>query len=358
MGLSVIPHDVFVAFGIDEALSQSQPHGSGHIHHTFCVKTLERNYIFQCINQKIFPDVDALMENLFNVTCYITNCSTFKNSTLRFFKTINGGSYYTDCQGEYWRVMEMIPYAVTYDKALSAEMAFEAGKILGKFHFLLRNFPSKELHIILPGFHQLEVRWHDFILAMKKAKPERLREAGNLIQSITSVSIDEIAFSNKIYHSATPRRVVHNDPKINNVLFDQHLKGICMIDLDTVMPGSYLHDFGDALRTTANPLEEDEPDISLIQFDSNLLKAYCEGYLPHLKNVLTNDEIDGLPHAPAHMTFIIGLRFLTDYLNEDVYFRIDHSKHNLQRAKAQFALYHDFVIREKEIKRIIHSLIN
>ncbi|HNQ58968.1 MAG TPA: aminoglycoside phosphotransferase family protein [Bacteroidales bacterium] len=357
MGLIKIPGEVFVAFGLDKSCSMVRPFGSGHIHQTFRVDTDNQCFIFQCINHKVFPDVAALMDNIFKVTRYISKNSSPEDLTVRIIQTLEGKSFYHDDQGQYWRVMERVPNSKTYDMALSPSMAFEAGKVLGDFHYLLKDFPVEQLHTILPNFHNLDSRWREFLIAKGKASTHRLSQANALIQIVDIACDDELIFSRKIYSPHTRKRIVHNDPKINNVLFDNHLRGICMIDLDTMMPGSFLHDFGDALRTTANPFYEDEPDSTSVHCDLDLLKAYCQGYLPCVKKIMNTDEIMGLPHAPAHMTFIIALRFLTDYLNDDIYFKIDHPQHNLQRAKAQFALYYDFKEREPEIEQIISQYV-
>lgn len=349
-----ISEKILQAYGINTG-ARVEPFGSGHIHRTYLASYGDNHLILQQINHKVFPAVDQLMENICSVTAYIREKTAGSQlpATIEIIKTYDGLTHLQDEEGNWWRALRYIGGSHTVDVPGDAGMAFEAGKTLGRFYRLLDGFEARRLHVVLPRFHELTFRLEQFREALSQASNERKQRADDLIRLVESEAPSLLWLDEWIARGQLPLRVVHNDPKINNVLLDENNQGICMIDLDTVMPGCLLHDFGDALRTTANPAAEDETDLDKVVPSMVLFQAYAEGFLSQTRSFLTPAEAQNLHRAPAFLTFVIALRFLTDFLNNDVYYHIQHPGHNLQRARAQFALYRGFAVRELEMKKYI-----
>jgi Ser/Thr protein kinase RdoA (MazF antagonist) len=354
-----IPEYVLRVYGIGPQ-ARAFPFGSGHIHRTFLVSEVNRQFIFQRINHHIFTDVDALMENICAVTAYIRERVTEdkRPATIEVVKTQTSLTHVQDEEGYWWRALAYIGGSHTVDVPHNTQMAYEAGKTLGRFYKLLDGFQPQHLHVVLPRFHELGYRLQQFHTALEDASEQRKARASELIRLVEEKA-DSLLWPDRLIASnALPLRVVHNDPKINNVLLDEMGHGICMIDLDTVMPGCLLHDFGDALRTTANPAAEDETDLTKVRPDIQLFEAYTQGFLDQTQSMLFSAEKEYLHRAPAFLTFVIALRFLTDYLNNDVYYHVSHPEHNLERARAQFALYQGFEESEPKLKEIVDRILH
>ncbi len=345
------------AYGLGPGAS-TVPLGSGHIHRTFKVDIGPKALILQQINHKVFPAIDLLMENICKVTSYIhqRSSNSVRPVTIQVVPSLQGLTHLQDDEGNWWRAFEYIGGSHTVDVPHDTSLAYEAGKTLGGFYRALEGFEPRELHVVLPHFHELAYRLDQFQQSLKAAQTKRRKNASELICLVESKAESLLWLDQWIAHGRLPQRVVHNDPKINNVLFDENHIGICMIDLDTVMPGCMLHDFGDALRTTANPAAEDELDISRVVPSLPLFKAYTQGFLLQTQSLISQLELENLHRAPAFLTFVIALRFLTDYLNNDIYYRTQHPEHNLQRARAQFALYQGFERIEDEMRMFIANL--
>ncbi len=353
-----LPEIVLHAYGLSQQAA-IEPFGSGHIHRTFLVTDGEHQLILQQVNHKVFPAVDALMENICAVTAHIRQktLAEHRPATIEVIETLNGLTHLQDEEGRWWRALVYIAGSHTEDVPHNAQLAYEAGKTLGRFYGLLDDFPAQRLHVVLPRFHELGYRLQQFRAALLSASPERKAKAADLIKLVEEKADLLLWPDHMIAQGILPLRVVHNDPKINNVLLDHDNLGICMIDLDTVMPGCLLHDFGDALRTTANPASEDETDLKRVRPDMQLFEAYAQGFLAETRSMLIPSETENLHRAPAFLTFVIALRFLTDYLNNDVYYHISHPEHNLQRAKAQFALFLGFEEKEPLMLEIVKSML-
>lgn len=354
-----IPEEILKEYQIP-AGAEIRPVGSGHIHFTYWVCRGGEDLIIQQINHHIFRDVEGLMQNLRKVTRFIWQHfgGTIPPPTIQLMPTINGADYIFDKLGNYWRAFRHISGTLTLDVPQNINQGNEAGKALGRFYRMLDGFPLPELNIVLPRFHELGYRLQQFREALNVASDQRLAKASELIQMVNSRAEELMWLDRMIAQGQLPVRVVHNDPKINNVLFDEHYQAICMIDLDTVMPGCLLHDYGDALRTTANPAPEDETDLSKVVPHLGLIEAYTRGFLGEVGKNLTEAEKKHLHKAPAFLTFVIGLRFLTDYLNHDKYYHVSHPEHNLQRASAQFALFKGFEQIEPEILKIVKTCVS
>jgi hypothetical protein len=318
--------------------------GEGHIHDTFLVETIDHHpdYILQKINHNVFRNIPGMMANIEAVTKHIRSRLTrlpghnpdMESLTLVYTKT--GASFYFDENEEYWRMYVFIPDTFSLQKISEIPQAFEAGRAIGFFQSMLSDMDTRLVDTI-PDFHNIDFRISQYEQA-KKSDP-----AGRVVLVPDIILFVEERFGRmKEYYMALKDKAVvratHNDTKVNNVLFDRNNKALCLIDLDTVMPGYVHFDYGDALRTMANKALEDEQDLDKVLFNEEVYRAFTGGYMQEAGAFLNQDELSLLPYAPIYLTFMIGLRFLTDHLNGDVYFRIHHPGHNLERAKVQFKL--------------------
>jgi len=357
---------IFDSFITEGSFLKAEPFGSGHIHETYFIKTAEAekdDYILQKINNSIFRNIAELQENIDRVTVHIRNKlaslpgSDIKRECLQMMPAKNGNSWYIDDKGNFWRVFVFISNHRSYDIVDSPSKAFEGGKAIGRFQALLADLPGKPLHETIPSFHDVEKRIDRFNNTLKRDSAGRVKET----QSETGFMIkrtNEMRIIQKLGREGKiPVRITHNDTKFNNILFDENGKSLCIIDLDTVMPGYFHSDFGDAIRTGANVAAEDEPELSKIKMDISLFGAYAEGYLSEMRSTLNNIEKEYLAFAPLLMTFEQALRFLTDYLDGDIYYKIHHEKHNLQRTRAQIKLLESMEEQFGEMKRIIKKLV-
>lgn len=322
---------------------------SGHINDTFLIKTTgNKTYILQRINHVIFKDVPGLINNKVLISNHIK--SKFPNildeelnqKILSFVKVKESDFYYYKKDENFWNVMIFIKKSITHEIVKNKEIAFEGGKLLGKFLNFTSDFDSSKLIEVIPNFHDMSFRYQQYIHSLQNASKKRLDKTEKYINIVASLK-DEMHILQKLKESGEiPTRVTHNDTKISNSLFDKNNKGICMIDTDTVMPGIIHYDFGDAIRTICNTAAEDEKDLAKVEFNVDYYNAYKKGFLEQIKNSLSEKEIKHLPLAVKTMIFIIGLRFLTDYLNNDIYYKIEYPEHNLDRAKNQFKLLESF----------------
>jgi len=318
--------------------------GEGHIHDTFLVETRDHNpdYILQKVNHHIFRNVEGMMANIEAVTRHLHNrmscmpdhCIHMESLTLIYTK--DDKSFFKDDNGDFWRMYVFIPDTVTFQKVLDPEVGFEAGHAIGLFQSMLTALKTPLVETI-PDFHNIDWRIEQYKQAGTDNPSGRAGEVTEEI-SFAELRFEQMSRYYGLLKEKAIIRVTHNDTKLNNILFNKNHKALCLIDLDTVMPGYVHFDYGDALRTMANTALEDEKNLSMVQFDCNVYNSFTKGYLLSAGNFLTEDEKDLLPYAPVYLTFIIGLRFLTDYLNGDIYYRIHHPGHNLERARVQFKL--------------------
>jgi hypothetical protein len=318
--------------------------GEGHIHETFLVETRDHHpdYILQKINHHIFKDIPGMMSNIEAVTRHIHqklnqlpgHDPDLESLTLIYTKT--GKSFYLDEAGDSWRMYLFIPATNIYQVLTDPGLAYEAGKAIGFFQLLLTDMQTPLVETI-PDFHNIDWRISQFQQAKMNNPAGRVNEVG------VELKFAEQQFNrmSDYYHLLKEKAVVrstHNDTKLNNILFDRNQHARCLIDLDTVMPGYVHFDYGDALRTMANTAPEDEKDLAKVQFNREVYDSFTKGYLHSAGEFLTSAEKDLLPFAPIYLTFLIGLRFLTDFMNGDVYYRVHHPGHNLERARVQFKL--------------------
>lgn len=332
----------------------------GNINKTFQV-TLDNGtrYILQSINTSVFKKPFELMENV-NGVCSFLKRKTLSNGgdpdreTLTYAESDGISNLYIDDDGMHWRMCKFID-AVSYQSISRPELFYSAAEAFGNFQSLLSDYPTHTLHETIPNFHNTVSRYNDFKAAVMKCKlHERLCKAQDECLFLESRErLAHIALD-AIKDGRIPLRVTHNDTKLNNVLIDRETnKGVCVIDLDTVMPGSVLYDFGDAIRFGACTAAEDEPDISKISCDLALFEQFTRGFIKGVGGALTDTEYELLPDGALLMTYELALRFLADYLNGDVYFKIAYPEHNLVRARAQIALLKDMETKLDQMHTIV-----
>jgi thiamine kinase-like enzyme len=357
--------DIFRRFQTEGSYLKGYPYGSGHIHDTFLVETKEKekdNYILQRLNNRIFRNIPRLQDNIRRVTEHQrkklagTAGSDIKRECLTLITALNGETFITDDSGSFWRVYIFISRHRSYDIVDSPDKAFEGGKAIGKFQAMLSDLPGEPLFETIPFFHDIEKRLGTFNMKISEDTAGRVKHSENEIRDVLSRA-EEMKIILKLgSEGKIPVRITHNDTKFNNVLLDENDKALCVIDLDTVMPGYVHYDFGDAIRTAANSAAEDEADLSKVKMDISLFRAYAAGYLGETRNTLNTVEKEYLAFAPRLITYTIAVRFLTDYLDGDNYFKIHHPHHNIQRARAQLQLVKSMEEQYPEMQEIIRSL--
>ncbi len=339
-------------FKYEGILIEERPYGSGHINDTHLLvfdvpETGKVKVILQRMNKSIFTEPVALMENVMNVTSYlreriIENGGDPERETLNVIPTVDGKPYFVDSEGEYWRSYKFITGATSYDQVEKPDDFYQSAVSFGNFQRLLADYPADTLHETIKGFHDTKARFEVF----KKAVEADICGRAAFVK-------DEIAFvlahedvanilGDMQAKGELPLRVTHNDTKLNNIMIDDKTgKGICVIDLDTVMPGLAVNDFGDSIRFGASTAAEDEQDLSKVSCDMDLFDIYTKGFVEGCDGKLTAKEIEMLPVGAKVMTFECGMRFLTDYLEGDHYFKIHREGHNLDRCRTQFKLVKD-----------------
>ena len=339
------------AFCLDGEPKEITPYGNGHINATFlllCRKgESEKKYILQRINSAIFREPGALMENVANVTAFLRKAIVEKGGdpdreTLNVIKTKDGENYLVDSQQNYWRVFVFISNTVCLEKIENPRDFYDSAAAFGGFQNQLSAYPADTLHETIPLFHHTPSRFEALRNAVKQDPMGRAGMVRAEIDFAFAREKDAHVLTDLLEKGELPLRVTHNDTKINNILFDASTrKALCVIDLDTVMPGLSLYDFGDSIRTGASTGAEDEPDLSRVELDLSLFETFTEGFIKGCAGSLTPLEISLLPMGAKLMTYESGLRFLTDFLSGDTYFKIHRENHNLDRTRTQFKLVAD-----------------
>lgn len=334
---------------------------NGHINSTyqltFADNEKEYNYILQMINTAIFKDPDKLMSNIVGVTHHIAEKAQAaggnpSRETLNFIPC-GDKYYYTDKDGCCWRAYNFIGDVYTCNTIDSEEVFENAGVAFGDFQNRLADYDSTKLFETIENFHNTVSRFADLKKAIVENRAGRLEKVRREVDFALEREPDAHILVNLIKEDKLPLRVTHNDTKLNNILFDNGTnKGICIIDLDTVMPGLSLYDFGDSIRFGANTAAEDEKDVSKVSLSLPLYEAYVKGYLSSAKDALTDCEKEYLPFSAKLMTYECGIRFLTDYLNGDTYFKTAYPEHNLVRCHTQFALVADIERKMEQMQEI------
>ncbi len=336
-----------------------EPITDGHIHDGWYIQSQHEIYsqtILQKINTHVFPDPHALMENIYQVTNFLTKQKPSQKQ-LRIIKTLNGEFFHTASDGTYWRLYQRIENGYTTQNTGSPSQIYEAGRVTGEFLSQLEHYPVHSLHIPIPNFHNTPKRYQDFLDVLSMADNKAIDEIHEEIDFLQQRAEKFSLIWEALLLNLIPWRVTHNDTKLDNVLFDRdtHL-AICLIDLDTIMPGSALFDFGDALRAMGNSASEDEADLGLVEFQLSVFEAYTKGYATASRQILTKQEISLLPIIPWIITIETGVRFLTDYLQSDQYFRTHYPKQNLNRCRTQFKLAADMENKFLAMEKIVNKI--
>ncbi len=353
---------VITAYGLDPDAVRISRMGSGHIHKTYLVERIGGGppMVLQRINHAVFNPVERLMYNMEQVTSHIAflNRKEGKDPAgngVLLLEAEGGKSWTGNEETGYWRMSWYIEDQVSYEVAENERIAREGGKVIARFQSMLMGLGMDGIADTIPGFHDLFMRLEQYEESLNNASSERLDEAGQMT-GLTSAYVPAMV---DLYTASAamklPVRLTHNDTKFNNILFGKDGVATCLIDLDTVMKGYAWFDFGDALRTCASTAPEDEPDPAKIGFRMDIFRAFSEGFLAEAKCYLTAEEVSVLHRAPAAFAFMQGLRFLTDFLNGDVYYRIRSANHNLVRAVAQYTLMQRILEKEDEMAENIRD---
>lgn len=350
-------------FSLDGKFIEYKKINNGHINSTYTLffeKDGKINkFVLQRINTNVFKNPDELMSNIVSVTKHISKKNAEKKvewadrGTLIFLPCKDGKYYYFDENGSCWRVYVLVDDVYTCNAIDSEEIFYNAGVAFGEFQNVLDDFDGASLFETIKNFHNTASRINDLKKAIEENKAGRLDSVKEEIEFALNREADTHILVDLIAEDKLPLRVTHNDTKLNNILFDNiSNKGICIIDLDTVMPGLSLYDFGDSIRFGANTAAEDEKDVSKVSLSLSLYEAYVKGYLSSAKDALTSLEKELLPFGAKIMTFECGIRFLTDYLNGDTYFKTEYPDHNLVRCRTQFALVTDMERKMEKMQEI------
>ena len=356
--------EVIDGFRFRGKLLESKPFGGGHINDTFLL-TFEGEdgnpfkIVLQRMNHHVFKKPVELMENVMNVTSFLRQYARDHGGdpdreTLHFIKSKEGAPYYKDSFGDYWRAYVFIADASSLTSVRNTEDFYQSAVAFGEFQKKLASFPAEKLHETIPDFHNTRERFKTFT---ETVAADPMGRAAGVAEEIAFVKEREdlaCFFQDLLDKGELPLRVTHNDTKLDNILFDDATgKAICVIDLDTVMPGLAVFDFGDSIRFGANPAREDEKDLTKVYCDLELFEAYVKGFLAGVDGKLTKREIDLLPMGAKEMTYECGMRFLADYIDGDHYFKIDYPEQNLDRARTQFKLVKDMEDKWEQMLSIV-----
>lgn len=356
---------VLAAFDFGAPVVGALRYGKGHINDTFCVHTqpedaMCRRFILQRISPSAFKHPDEVMSNILKVTDYLAQeikaaGGDCQRETMRVVRTKGDGhAWYTDSEGSAWRVYTFVEDTVCLQAAETPEQFAASGRAFGKFQYMLRDFPAAELFETIPHFHDTEDRLARFKAALAQDKLGRAKECAGEIAFVLDREEDCSVALRAQREGKLPLRVTHNDTKLNNVLMDVTTgEGMCIIDLDTVMPGLSINDFGDSIRFGANHCAEDEKDLSKMSIDLELYETYVKAFLDGAQGSLTDAELEYLPWGAKLMTLECGIRFLTDYLVGDEYFHITRPEQNLDRCRTQFKLVADMEAHWDEMNAIV-----
>lgn len=346
-----ILNEVLSAFTFPETLLGAVRYGQGHINDTFCVICQPREgdcvrFILQGLSSAAFPHPEELMENFAGITAFLrekilSSGGDPARETLSLVKTRDGKDFYRDSTGKVWRLMPFVENTDCFQSA-TPELFEASARTFGRFQYMLQDYPAQTLHETIARFHDTENRYEKFIAALEADKLGRAGDVQPEIRFVLDRKADCSVALQALREGRLPLRVTHNDTKLNNILIDRDThEGICVIDLDTTMPGLSINDFGDSIRFGANHCREDEKDLGKVSFDIGLYEVFTRGFLEGAQGSLTEEELKYLPWGARLMTLECGIRFLTDYLEGDRYFHIQYPGQNLDRCRTQFKLVKD-----------------
>lgn len=368
LNMERISKEIVPKFAIEGTLTEAVPYGSGHINDTVRLTCAlenggQKRYILQRMNDGIFKNPVELMENVMNVTSFLRKKIVERGGdpereTLNVIRTVDGDNFLKDEDGDFWRMYIFIENATSFDMVRTPEDFYNSAVSFGNFQLLLQDYPAATLHETIPNFHNTVSRFADFKKAVEEDVCGRAKEVQDEIRFVMEREADTHVICDALANGEIPLRVTHNDTKLNNIMIDNETgKGICVIDLDTVMPGSALYDYGDSIRFGASTGAEDEKNLELINCDMGLFEIYTKGYVEGCGGSLSEKEIRMLPMGARLMTLECGMRFLADYLQGDVYFKIHRPEHNLDRARTQFKLVADMEKKWDEMAGIVEKYL-
>ena len=350
-------------FNIDGNIVDVEECRNGHINRTyFLTCDSGKRYVMQMVNTDIFKKPDEVMENIVRVTEHIrrgyeTRGEDSRRRVLNVIWTKSGKWAHTDRRGIYWRMYDFVENSTCFMKVESADMFKKVGYSFGRFQMQLKDFDASLLHESIPNFHNTEARFENLLKAIEENRSGRAKFAENEIRFALDRKGITSFINRGIADGSLALRVTHNDTKLNNIMIDRETgEGICVIDLDTVMPGSVLADFGDSIRFGASSAAEDETDLDKVYCRLDMFEAYAKGFIRGLDGSLSDRELDALPMGAVILTYETGIRFLSDYLDGDTYFRTEYPEHNLVRARNQFKLVADMEEKLDDMKAIIEKI--
>ena len=336
------------------------PLGKGHINDSYKVESGNKEYVLQRINHNIFKNVHELQNNIYRVTSHIRaklqakGVSDVERRVLTLIPTHDGALYYKDSNGDYWRVTLFIKDSKSYEE-INSDLAYRAGMAFGDFQKMLEDIPGEPLFETIPNFHNMESRLEAFRESVNANRSGRLDEVADLVKEIEERA-EEMCKAERLHREGKlPKRINHCDTKVNNVLFDADDHVLCVVDLDTVMPGYVLSDFGDFIRTGANTGAEDDKNLENVSVNLDIFEAYAKGYLKHAASFLTDIEIDNLAFGAKLLTYMQTVRFFTDYIDGDTYYKIAYPEHNLVRTKSQFKLSQSLEENFDKMRQIVRD---
>lgn len=355
--------EIIRVFNVEGEIQSVEPFGSGHINDTLCATVVNNGkvhkYVLQKMNTEIFQDPQGLMNNIIKVTEYLKNIINSRGGdvsreTLHFYPTQDGHLFYEDDKGQCWRLEDLVANTKSYDMAATPEMFMNTGVAFGQFMSDLADFPAEELVEVIPNFHHTGKRFETFEKEVNANQAGRIETCREEVEFALAHKDLALSLVNQLAEGKLPLRVTHNDTKINNILMDEATdQPICIIDLDTIMPGACAYDFGDSIRFGASSAEEDEQDLSKVYMRMDLFEAFTKGYMQAVGKTLTPEEAKSLAIGAAVITFETGIRFLGDYLNGDTYFKVHRPGQNLDRARTQFKLVADMEKKMEEMQAIV-----
>jgi len=345
-------------YGLPGTLVDAGSFGNGHINETLRLVMdrdgMKEQYVLQKINRYVFKHPEQVMDNLVLVTNHLKKKISERNGdpereTLTVVFAKNGAAFFIDEAGDFWRITKFIDNAVSYDNITCPEDLYLTGKAFGNFQYMLSDFPADTLQETIADFHNTAMRYQQFVNAVEADAFDRAKNCKEEIRFL----LDREKIASDPVYALLPLRVTHNDTKINNLLFDRATRqAICVLDMDTVMPGQVMIDFGDAIRTGACTAAEDEPDCSKVSCDTALFEAFTKGFLEGTNGTLTPLEKQTLPLGALRITYEQALRFLTDYLSGDVYYKVKYDEHNLIRTRTQIRMVADMEDKRDVLERI------
>ena len=361
-----IVNEILVKFKMEGIFCEVSRYGHGHINDTFLVITqtdsLQNKYILQRINHSIFKEPLRLMKNISLVTSFLKKeiektGGDERREVVTIIETLNQEIVYQDKEGSYWRMYLFIDDADCFEQVQNINAFYQSAVAFGRFQKMLQDFDASQLYEVIPNFHHTPLRFEKFQKVVSEDLLHRAEKIQPEIEFFMKREADMKLCRQAMVEKKLPLRVTHNDTKLNNVMMDKKTgKGLCVIDLDTVMPGLSIFDFGDSIRFGANTAVEDETDLSKVSLDLNLFEQYAKGFLEGCDGSLTEEEVRMLPQGAKTMTLECGMRFLTDYLEGDIYFKIAREDHNMDRCRTQIELVRDMERKWGQMEQIITQL--